>query len=536
MPPSRLALLLELAILPFALVARRTPVKTLAEVIRRVGVSEQTFYRWKRFTVGLAWRAAAGDEAGEYMPGAAVLDLNDVVDGQKLGRGAVLFLVAAMLALIGDGYNLSVMGYIFPELGKLWRLPPVNFVPASQSAYIIGMFFGAPLLGFFGDRHGRKRVIVFGLLGLGLSILSIAAVGSVRQLAVLLFFAGLTLGGVIPNVAALVAEVTPRRVRGRMLVIVTMGMVIGIALPGLVTAALGARSDWHLLLFIGGVLPIAVAAAGVFAIPESIKYLLQQGGRENEARTIARRLRPDLAIDDDTWFALPAAARTAARGTPKQLFAGDFALVTPMLWICQAANQMANFFSLTWLPTLLRSAGASATQAGATAALFSIGGLIGGVLLLALIDALGIAPLVLMFFIGAPLVAAMALTEMSPALHALIIFGAGFCVLGIQLGLTALLGIFYPTPIRSMGTGWTQAAGRLGGLLAPIAGAVLLTMRIPMDQLPLAPAVLLVIGGFACVTLAVICRRRFGGFHPEEFAIVEASVHPVLGSSAELIA
>ena len=470
------------------------------------------------------------------MPDAAVLDLNDVVDGQKFGLRSFLFFATAMLALISDGYNLSVMGFIFPELGKEWGLTPGQFVPASQSAYIIGMFFGAPLLGFLGDRYGRKRVAIGGLIGFGLCILATMTVGSVPQLVALLFLTGLGLGGVIPNVIALVAEIAPRRVRGRVLVIIAMGMVIGIALPGLITATLAPRFGWRVLLVVGGLLPIGVALLGVAALFESIKYLMARGDRDAEVRRIARWLRPDLSIGDDTRINLPATAPTAARGSPKRLFTGDFLLVTPLLWVCQATNQMANFFSLTWLPTLLRSGGASASQAGATAALFSVGGLVGGVVLLWLIDTLGIMPLVLMFFLGAPLVAAMAMTEVAPSTHAMIIFGAGLCVVGIQLGITALLGIFYPTPVRSMGTGWTQAAGRLGGLLAPLAGGLLLYLAIPMEQLPLAPASLLLVGGVACTALAVICRRRFGGFHPEEFAIVEASQDPVLGGAAEAVA
>ena len=468
------------------------------------------------------------------MPAAAVLDLNDVIDGQTLGRGSVVFLAIATLALISDGFNLSVMGFIVPELVKQWQLSAVAFVPAL-SANIIGMFFGAPILGFLGDRHGRKRVIVGGLMGFGLCILATMAAHTVLHLVILLFLTGLGLGGVIPNVTALVAEATPKRMRGRLLVLVAMGVVIGIALPGVISATLVPHFGWRVLLLIGGLLPITVALIGAFVIPESLKYLMQHGGRDAEVRVLARRLRPDLPIDDHTRIVLPSAA-VAVRGSPRRLFVGDFRLVTPLLWICQATNQMANFFSLTWLPTLLRSAGASASQAGATAALFSVGGLIGGILLLMLIDALGITPLVLMFFVGAPLVAAMALTGISPAMHGLVIFGAGFCVVGIQLGLTALLGIFYPTPIRSMGTGWTQAAGRLGGLAAPLAGGLLLTWKIPMAQLPLAPGLLLLVGGIACTSLAVICRRRFGGFHPEEFAIVEASIDPVMGSAAEAVA
>ena len=205
-----------------------------------------------------------------------------------------------------------------------------------------------------------------------------------------------------------------------------------------------------------------------------------------------------------------------------------------MLWICQGTNQMANFFSLTWLPTLLQASGASTASAGATAPLFSLGGLVSSVLLLFVIDSMGVLPLIAMFFVGVPLVASMATTALLPGLHALVIAGAGFCVTGIQSGLTALLGLVYPTRVRSVGTGATQAAGRLGGLAAPIVGGLLLGMHIPLRQLPYAPAIVLLVGGVACVVLTMACRREFGSYKVAEFSIDDVAARtpldPVAGT------
>lgn len=36
------------------------PGTAVAEVIRRIGISEQTFYRWKRCTAGWAWASCGG--------------------------------------------------------------------------------------------------------------------------------------------------------------------------------------------------------------------------------------------------------------------------------------------------------------------------------------------------------------------------------------------------------------------------------------------------------------------------------------------
>lgn len=454
----------------------------------------------------------------------ATFDLDTLVDGRPVQASTVLLIAIAALALISDGFDLAAMGYIAPELSKEWHLAPGALVPAF-SAGIIGMMIGGPLLGYLGDRYGRKRIIVLGLAVIGFTTLITMGATSVAHFVVLRFITGMGLGGVIPNVVALVAELTPRRTRGRLIVLITLGIVLGIALPGLLGAALVPLYGWRVLLVIGGVLPLVIALISVFVLPESIKYLLVRGDRDDRVRDLARLLRPDLAIDPDARIAIAATVQRGSRGSTSALFGGPFALITPLLWICQAANQMANFFSLTWLPTLLQSSGATTAQAATIAAQFSLGGFLGGIVMMFIIDRLGVVPLVILFALGCPLVAAMVLPGLSPVVHALVIAGAGFCVVGVQCGITGLLGVLYPTPIRSLGTGWTQAAGRLGALAAPVVGGILLGMHLPTQQLTLAPASLLAVGAVASATLAWACWRHFKGVHVSEVVVSPLEGH-----------
>ena len=443
-----------------------------------------------------------------------MLDLDAAIDGQRVGWRMAPLLIVALLALVCDGFDLAAMGYIAPELVKSWNIQPAQLVSAF-SAGIIGMMLGGPLLGYYGDRLGRRRVIVLGLVAIGLTTLVTMAAQTVTHLVVLRFLTGIGLGGVIPNVAVLVAELAPRHIRGRMLVAVTLGMPLGISLPGLVAGLVVPAWGWTGLMLVGGLLPLGVALIARLIVPESPKYLLERGNDAHAARNVVRGLRPDLAIGNETLLTTP--SKAIERGSAKQLFAGVLIVVTPLLWICQAANQMANFFSLTWLPTLLQSAGATTAQAGANASLFALGGLGGGLVLLLVIDRLGTVPLVAFFIIGTPLVAGMASVDLGPVLHAAVIGGAGLCVTGINFSLVALLPVFYPTAVRSLGTGWTQGVGRLGALAAPVVGGILLEQNIPVGQLSYAPAALLGVGALASVALAVLCIRQFGGLRVAEF-------------------
>lgn len=455
------------------------------------------------------------------MTGASHLDMNALVDGQRLRPTSLLFIVIVTLAMASDGYDLASLGYIAPELLKQWHLAPAALVPAF-SVGIIGMMIGGPLLGLMGDRIGRKPMVIIGLVTIALCDLMITQVRGTGDLMALRFFVGLMVGGVFPNAAALIAEITPRPIRGRVLVIASLGVVIGIATPGLVARELVPTFGWQAILVVASTAQLLVALTVALVLPESIKFLVERGGREAQALHLARRLRPDLVIDEGHRF-MPTPVAPGRRGSMRPLFAGALALVTPMMWTCQATNQMANFFSLTWLPTLLQAGGASTASAGGTASLFAIGGLGAGILLVFIIDRLGVVPLVAMFLIGSPLVALMASTNLSPGQHAMVIAGAGFCVTGIQCGLTAMLGLIYPTAIRSVGTGWTQAAGRLGALAAPLVGGLLLGLHVAMNKLPFAPAALLLVGGIACIVLTIACLRNFGSLRVGEFSITETA-------------
>lgn len=448
----------------------------------------------------------------------AALDVNELIDGQRIGAPSIMIGALALLVMIADGFDVAVMGYVAPELLKEWRLPPTSMVPAF-SAGIIGLMVGGPLIGLIGDKYGRRPVLICCLVLMGIFTLSTMGARNVFELAVLRFLTGVPLGGAIPIAAALIAELSPKRYRGRMLVAVLVGPAIGISIPGIATALLVPTFGWKALLVVGGVAPLLIAVASYFLLPESLRFLLSRTDKMPELRRIARRLRPELTINDDVAIVASAKDVGAHPKLPLALlFSGRFRTVTPLLWLAQMTIQTASFFALTWLPTLLQSSGASVSEAGVNASLFSIGGLLSAVLLIMTVDRWGAAALAACLLVGAPLVAYM--TEgVSPFLHAAIIASAGFCVIGGQLCITVLLSLFYPTVIRSSGVGTTQAIGRLGALLAPVGGGALIGMGVSLNHLTLAPAILLLCGGISAAILAFLSVRIFGSVRPQEFTL-----------------
>src|SRR3984893_9772742 len=74
-----------------------------------------------------------------------------------------------------------------------------------------------------------------------------------------------------------------------------------------------------------------------------------------------------------------------------------------------------------------------------------------------------------------------------------VVFISGMCLLGGQIGLNALAGTIYPTFVRSTGAGWALGIGRIGSILGPVVGGVLIGMKLSMPAL------------FVCAAIPAAC-------------------------------
>ena len=63
--------------------------------------------------------------------------------------------------------------------------------------------------------------------------------------------------------------------------------------------------------------------------------------------------------------------------------------------------------------------------------------------------------------------------------------------------------------------------GRIGSLVAPLVGGILLESDIPVTEALFAPALFLAVGAAAWIGLTVVCIRRLGGVRLLEFTSAE---------------
>jgi len=443
-----------------------------------------------------------------------VVQIERIVDEQRLGWFNVALLGWCFLAMVSDGYEISALASAVPELARSWNIAPTQF-KLALSASNFGVLLGAPLLGYIGDRYGRRIAIVAGCVLFGIGTFATLLVTDLPQLVAIRALTGIGIGGLMPNTIALNSELSPPRWRATLVVLMFTGITTGSGAPGLIQSWLVPDYGWRIIFWIGGIAPLVIAAILWKALPESLNFLARRSDRREELLATARRMRPDLAIADNVQFVVAPAPPAEGAGL-KQIYSGGLAIITPLLWACFITTLMTNFFLNQWLPTILVQNGWSQQQSGIATSLYHYGGTAGGILISLILARLGFAAIALLFLFAVPAIAAIGFPNESFAMMSAMSAAAGFCVLGVQFGNNALSGLLYPAEVRSRGVGWALGVGRFGSIIGPYFGGYLIGLNLGMQTLFRLVALPMIVGLVAAIALVVLGKRRFGGLHIDD--------------------
>lgn len=189
-------------------------------------------------------------------------------------RYLLLLFVALFLAMIGFGLTLPVLPAFVERLALGRAATPGRValhVGALTSAYALAQLVLAPLWGGWSDRHGRKTLVVLGLVGVALSHVAFGLGTSLPVLYGARLVGGAYAAALVVAATAAVADAVAEGERGRAMAwlgtAVSLGFVAGPALGGLL-----ARDAWHVtltrghLVFDGFSVPFFVAAGLTLAV------------------------------------------------------------------------------------------------------------------------------------------------------------------------------------------------------------------------------------------------------------------------------
>jgi AAHS family 4-hydroxybenzoate transporter-like MFS transporter len=428
------------------------------------------------------------------MTTAATVNVPDLIDEQKVGSFQIRILILCALAATLDGFAAQMIGYLAPSVARDMHLGPAALTPIFAWG-LVGLMLGALTFGPIADRFGRKPIIVLCTLFYGLVCLATAKADSATSLAILRFLAGLGFGGVMPNAIAMTAEYAPHRRRGTMITIMFCGFPIGASIAGFVTVPILPVFGWRGVFVLAGVMPLLLAPALALLLPESIRHLVNHGKNNERVRRLLTQVSPLLHFAPGTNFVV---REERAPGMPvAHLFRQGRAVSTVLLWIAFFMSLIDIYLLTSWLPTVFHNAGITLSLAVIATAVFQGGGVVASLALGSFVDRFGAyRVLTFIYFMGAVCVA---LLGYSHAVAAIMVctFFAGAGVIGGQTGANALAASFYPTYIRSTGVGWALGIGRIGSIVGPVFGGIMLSLHLPLTTVFLAAAIPSLIGSTA---------------------------------------
>ncbi|HTX51039.1 MAG TPA: MFS transporter [Caulobacteraceae bacterium] len=288
---------------------------------------------------------------------------------ERLPPSRAVWSLVVLLSLGGafEFYDLMMTAYISPVLAKagvfhkvgLFGLPDqASFVAAT----FLGLFVGTIGVSRIADRFGRRSIFILSLLWYTAAAVVMALQTTAPGIDLWRLVAGVGIGVELVTIDAYIAELVPKRIRGRAFAVNQSIQFLAVPTVALAAWKLGPETiagvaGWRLVILLG-----AVAAVGVWFIqlrlPESPRWLADHG-RLEEADAIVSDLEARSAAQ--TGGPLPAPTPTApvedGHGRLVEIF-GPTLLGRTVLLVVLNAFQAVGFYGFTnWAPTFLAAQG-----------------------------------------------------------------------------------------------------------------------------------------------------------------------------------
>lgn len=389
--------------------------------------------------------------------------------------------VVSLCALVAfvDGFDTQAIGPAAKAMAEDLHTPMAAFGPVF-SASQVGFLLGAVVFGALGDRLGRKRLLIAATTVFAICSLGTAFSPSLTALIAFRFVAGLGLGGASPNFVSLASEYSPPARRAGIVTMLWAAVPFGGMTAAFASAWLLPAAGWRAVFCIGFAGPLLLALALARLLPESHEL--------------------DAGLVEGVGRRGPGSSSTAQI---RELFSEGRALATVWLWLASFMTWTALIVMAFWTPPLLQRAGLTAPAAAGLLALNNAGGVIGTLVLGAILTRLRPhLALASALMLAAALLALVGPSLKEPLLLAAAVAGAGFFASAAAGALLAVSAETYPADARATGVGWALGIGRIGAVVGPTAAGLLVARGWPTGEIYLAIAAPFVLAAVLVLLLA----------------------------------
>jgi AAHS family benzoate transporter-like MFS transporter len=433
------------------------------------------------------------------------INASEVMARSKFNRFHLVIFLWCVYALAFDGFDIAMYGVGLPLMMEDFGLTVVE-AGAVGSYTLVGMMLGALIFGPLADSVGRKKVLAICMFLFSVFTLLAGLAPSILIFTIMRFIASLGMGGLMPNVIALMTEYSPKK--NRALIVATMycGYSVGSILASLIGMYILEDFGWRLLYWLG-IIPLFTLPIFMKKFPESLSYyILRKKG--DKLASILNQVDPNgnYKETDDYEYAR---TKESAKGFPvKKLFANHRTISTLAFWIMVFSCLLMVYGLNTWLPKIMQASGYGLTSSLSFNLVLGVGQIGGSLLGGYFVDRIGHRKvLLLMYLLGAITFVSLSMTSNIVMLYVLIAIG-GACTVGTQNLVNPYISEFYPKEIRSTGVGVTVGVGRIGSILAPILVGLLLVINSEPQNAFIAFAIPSILGGIALLFV----QERYGSY------------------------
>ncbi len=438
-------------------------------------------------------------------------DLARRLDGVRWNHFHTTVVLALGVGWLLDAFEVTIVGNVIGVFKHLWHLSNTE-ASWVLSIWFLGLMIGAYGFGFLADRYGRRRLFLLTLVLYGTFTLLTAVAWNYGALLAFRLLTAIGVGAEYSAINSAIAEFIPARSRGRTNAAVMNFWSLGAIAAALVTLylvnVLPPQYGWRVAFGFGAIVALSTALMRR-SIPESPRWLLEQG-RIGEAEQVVQGIEQGRT----QWLTLAPSTPAETLGEQRGVWAQTRELLRRhpgrvALGCALDFSEAAGYYGLFAFLALFILPAVHVPDGFAPFfyLIGNVGALLGGTLVVLLLDRMGRKSTVPVFYLlaaGGVLVLAGSIRTGSWGWVLAAFTLANLLATGGWISAYPTFSEIFPTELRATGIGLSVAVGRLGAFAAPL---LLTTVA---DHYGMIPALLLLASFWLIGAVAMLPWMRWG--------------------------
>ena len=275
---------------------------------------------------------------------------------------------ATVIAALGGllfGFDTAVISGTTDQLTEVYQLNPF-WLGCTVASALIGTIVGAAIAGRPADRYGRRTTLTIIAVLYFVSAVGTAFAWDWASFQFFRFLGGIGVGGASVVSPMYIAEISPARLRGRLVAVAQFNIVLGILLAffsNYLIAQLNlGETEWRWMFGVEA-FPAAAFFCLLFVTPRSPRWLMTQG-LVAEARETLEKLGTDTGNVEEAISAIQASLDLDHHSLHEPLFRRAYLQPILLAVAIAAFNQLSGINALMYYaPHIFKMAGAGTSAA-----------------------------------------------------------------------------------------------------------------------------------------------------------------------------